>query len=297
MPISVSGPRNSGLPTKPVSSNRNVHLGPWSNRSPIGPYSIGWGNVAAWLPLTAISPDRFDALADELDEQDHASYLPEDTHESVAKGYAAQMKDLVSAMRSPDTVWSRYYVNATIGATRPILNQPFSRGTVNINTGDPFGEPPVVDYRALTNPVEVKVLVEMVKWYRRYHFETSLSDLGPVETAPGADIESDEDIAEWLAVGFNPSDYHPAGTAAMMPLELGGVVDQTLKVYNVESLRVIDASVMPVLPGANTCQPTYALAEKVSLLETNAMNPDANNMSLDRPRISSSPAPAKSKSR
>lgn len=233
-----------------------------------GPYSIAFGNIAGWLPLTAITPDRFDALADELETQKHASFLPEGTHTSVARGYAAQMRGLVPAMRSKDTVWSRYYVNATTGATRPILNQPFSRGSININPSDPFGSPPVVDYRALTNPVEVKVLVEMIRWYRRYHFETSLQSLGPVETAPGEALQTDEELAAWLAESFSPSDYHPAGTAAMMPLDLGGVVDQTLRVYKVKGLRVVDASVMPVLPGANTCQPTYALAEKVSFSQT-----------------------------
>jgi choline dehydrogenase len=52
-----------------------------------------------------------------------------------------------------------------------------------------------------------------------------------------------------------PMEYHPSGTCAMLPLELGGVVD--------EALRVVDASVMPMLPGANTCQTVYAIAEKV----------------------------------
>lgn len=265
MPISVTGPRSSGPPTALVSTRSSRSSCSIQNLHTSGPYSIAFGNIAGWLPLTAITPDRFNELADELQSQNHASYLPADTHKSVAKGYAAQMRGLVPAMRSKDTIWSRYYVNATTGASRPILNQPFSRGSVNINTADPFGARPVVDYRALTNPVEGKVLVEMIKWYRRYHFETSLKELGPVESAPGADVQTDEELTAWLAEGFSPSDYHPAGTAAMMPLELGGVVDQTLRVYKVKGLRVIDASVMPVLPGANTCQPTYALAEKVSL--------------------------------
>lgn len=198
------------------------------------------------------------------------------------------MRNVVDAMKSKDTVWSRYYVNATTGATRPILNQPLSRGSVNINTTDPFGASPVVDYRALSNPIEAKVLVEMVRWYRRYNFETSLKSLGPVETAPGSEVESDEDIAAWLAESFNPSDYHPSGTAAMMPLDLGGVVDQTLSVYKVKNLRVVDASVMPVLPGANTCQPTYALAEKVSLFrQCSLIESPMLITSSNRPRISS----------
>lgn len=213
--------------------------------------------------MTVVSPGQFASLAMELETQDHSLFLAEDTHETVVKGYAKQMIGLANAMRSKDTVFTRYYVNATAGATQPILNQAFSRGSVKINPDDPWGNP-VVDYRALSNPVERKVLVEMIKFYRRYHFETSLKDLGPVETAPGPSVKSDEDLAEWISAGMGATDYHPAGTAAMMPLELGGVVDQTLSVYGVKNLRVVDASIMPTLPGANTCQPTYAIAEKVS---------------------------------
>lgn len=51
----------------------------------------------------------------------------------------------------------------------------------------------------------------------------------------------------------------------MLPLELGGCVDQTLRVYGVRNLRVVDASIMAMVPSANTCQPVYALAEKVKL--------------------------------
>ncbi|KAK7926705.1 hypothetical protein PG985_003703, partial [Apiospora marii] len=229
-----------------------------------GPYSLAIENVAAWLPLTAVAPSLFEELASELETQDHAAFLPDDTDATVAAGYAAQMQGLAAAMRSKDTVFARFKVNGTLGPTNPILNQPFSRGSVNIDPADPFGLPPIVDYRTLSNPVELRVLVEMVKWVRRYSFETSLRDLGPVDAAPGPDVVSDEQIAEYLARGGGvyPSDYHPAGTTAMMPLALGGVVDQTLRVYGVKNLRVIDTGIMPNLPGANTCQPTYGMAEK-----------------------------------
>ncbi|KAK7978435.1 hypothetical protein PG988_005925 [Apiospora saccharicola] len=231
-----------------------------------GPHSIAYGNLAGWLPLTAIAPDRFAALAAELEGQDHAAYLAAGSDPTVAAGYAAQMKGLATVMKSPRTVFARYRVDPTTGASEPILNQPFSRGHVRVdaNAADPFGADPVVDYRSLANPVERAVLVELVKFYRRLHFETSLQSLSPNETLPGAAVASDEQIADWVATALTPSDYHPAGTAAMMPLELGGVVDQTLRVYGVKNLRVVDASIMPVLPGGNTCQPTYALAEKAA---------------------------------
>jgi choline dehydrogenase-like flavoprotein len=50
----------------------------------------------------------------------------------------------------------------------------------------------------------------------------------------------------------------------MLPRELGGVVDEELRVYGVRGLRVVDASVMSTLVGGNTCQTVYAIAEKVS---------------------------------
>lgn len=177
------------------------------------------------------------------------------------------MRGLAAAMRSPATVFARFKVNGTLGPTNPILNQPFSRGSVNVDPADPFGRPPVVDYRTLSNPVELRVLVEMVKWVRRYSFGTSLGGLGPVDAAPGPGVASDAEIAGYLARGGGayPSDYHPAGTTAMMPRALGGVVDQRLRVYGVRHLRVVDTGIMPNLPGANTCQPTYGVAEKVGI--------------------------------
>ncbi|KAI6753840.1 hypothetical protein HG530_013016 [Fusarium avenaceum] len=229
-----------------------------------GPYSIAWGNLAGWLPLAAISPQRYLDLAAELEKQDHATYLSGDVHPTVAKGYEAQMKNMAAAMRSKDVVFARYLVDAKTGASAPILNQPLSRGSVTVDLKDPYNANPIVDFGALRNPVERRVLVEMVKWYRQYNFETSLSALSPNETAPGVHVVSDEDISAWISKGLNPTDYHPAGTAAMMPLELGGVVDQKLRVYSVKNLRIIDASIMPSLPGANTCQPMYAIAEKAA---------------------------------
>ncbi|KAK8098823.1 GMC oxidoreductase [Apiospora kogelbergensis] len=247
------------------SSFRDWALEAWeTDRS--GPFSLGIENVAAWLPLTAVAPSLFESWATELETQEHASYLPEDTHPTVAAGYAAQMQGLAAVMRSKDTVWTRFKVNGTLGPTNPILNQPLSRGSVNIDAADPFGKPPVVNYRTLSNPVEIKILTEMLKWVRKYSFETSLKNLGPVESMPGPDVVTDEHIAKYLTHGGGalPSDYHPAGTTAMMPLELGGVVDQTLRVYGVKSLRIIDTGIMPNLPGANTCQPTYGMAEKAA---------------------------------
>lgn len=229
-----------------------------------GPYSIALSNLAGWLPLTATS-DKSEELATRLEEQDYASLLPADADSTVIAGYEAQMKLLAAQMRSEDTMFTRVMLQPAQGAQGPVAMQSFSRGSININTTDPWNTEPVIDYRVLSNPVEVDFFVEGIKFVRKYNFETSLADkFAPIEYSPGSNVTSDADLRAYVANTLSPTDYHPVGTSAMMPLELGGVVDQTLRVYGVKNLRVVDASVMPMVPSANTCQPTYALAEKVS---------------------------------
>src|SRR4029077_6442247 len=69
---------------------------------------------------------------------------------------------------------------------------------------------------------------------------------------------SDEDLRAHVA-RTTFAVYHPVGTCAM-----GSVVDAELRVQGVEGLRVVDASVMPLVPRGNTNAPTIALAERAS---------------------------------
>ncbi|GKT49619.1 dehydrogenase xptC [Colletotrichum spaethianum] len=229
-----------------------------------GPYSIALTNLAGWLPFTVVS-DKAEELATKLEQQDFASLLSADADATVAAGFEAQMKLLAAQMRSKNTAFTRFQLIADHGAQGPVAMQSFSRGTININTTDPWSTEPVIDYRALTNPLEADFFVESIRFLRRYNFETSLaSEFDPVEYVPGPEVISDEDLKAYISGAMSPTDYHPVGTASMLPLKLGGVVDQTLRVYGVKNLRVVDASVMPMVPSANTCQPTYALAEKAA---------------------------------
>jgi choline dehydrogenase-like flavoprotein len=70
-----------------------------------------------------------------------------------------------------------------------------------------------------------------------------------------------KEVAGYLR-DFAATNYHPAGTCGMMSWELDGVVDEALKVYGTENLRVCDASVIPILPRGNILSTVYALAEK-----------------------------------
>lgn len=230
-----------------------------------GPYSIATGNAAAWLPLPIISA-RFAAIADKLAALDPRTPLPSDTDPSVVAGYAVQLKSFAAAMRANNTAF--YNLGLTGGPSNGIIVDlhPLSRGSVNINPSDPEGEP-IVDYRALTNPVDIDVMTEIMRYTRQYYFNnTATAGFAARELSPGPKVQSDGDLAAYLADTLSPTEFHPAGTCAMMPKELGGVVDQELRVYGVDRLRVVDASIMPTLPGGNTCQTVYAIAEKVSTL-------------------------------
>jgi len=76
-------------------------------------------------------------------------------------------------------------------------------------------------------------------------------------------IASDEDIRKVLRARVDTV-YHPVGTCKMGVNDAGAVVDPGLKVYGLEGLRVVDASIMPTLIGGNTNAPTIMIGEKAA---------------------------------
>lgn len=142
------------------------------------------------------------------------------------------------------------------------LQTPFSRGEVLASSSDMFTAP-VVDPAILRNPLDVARLTEGVRFARRFMLTKAMESLSPVEIVPGAAVVSDADI-ETFVRGSAGTLFHPAGTCKMGAREEGGVVDGNLKVYGTSNLRVVDGSMMPILPAAHTMTTVYAVAEKVS---------------------------------
>ncbi|KAI0545605.1 hypothetical protein F4679DRAFT_599346 [Xylaria curta] len=260
--------QNFTVHPNPVDMYSNRNFSAWAQEvwtaNKTGPYSLGVGNAAAWLGMPVIAPDTFEEIASKLEKLDHATLLPNSTDPTVIAGYKAQMKNMAAAIRSPNTAFYNHVLTGGSSSGTIVDLHPLSRGTVNINVTDPFASEPVVDYRALTNPVDLDIMVEIIRFTKRYYFETRLRDLAPRQVQPPDYVNEPDDLKGFLRQNVNPSYFHPVGTCAMMPRELGGVVDERLKVYGVEKLRVVDASIMPVLVGANTCQTTYAIAEKAA---------------------------------
>ena len=80
--------------------------------------------------------------------------------------------------------------------------------------------------------------------------------------APGADIQSDAAIIDWLRASALTT-FHPVGTCKM-GIDPLAVVDARLKVHGINGLRVADASIMPIIPSGNTNAPAIMVGEKAA---------------------------------
>lgn len=233
-----------------------------------GPYAAYIVCSGIFLPGPSFVGNLTASLADSIAAQPPSAYLPPETHPDVIAGYAAQKAILHASFLSNTSAILEHLFQGSPRGTA-ILLKPFSRGTITLNASQPLG-PPVVDYRLLSNPVDLQLHVRMQQ-YLRSHFASSraLAPLGPVELDPGPLLPSDQDVEDWLVKKNKlfASNAHQVGTAAMMPRALGGVVDAELRVYGTSGLRVVDCSVVPLIPGAHTMTTAYAIGEKVSRVE------------------------------
>ncbi|KAL2069370.1 hypothetical protein VTL71DRAFT_15708 [Oculimacula yallundae] len=141
-----------------------------------------------------------------------------------------------------------------------VVMHPLSRGNVHINVTDPLGKP-IIDPNYLSNEHDIQAAIAAVKKCRQIALTPPMSDIWVAEYEPGLDRVNTD--AEWRDFVLNTtlSIYHPVGTCSMLPRKDGGVVDSTLKVYGTTNLRVVDASIMPVLISAHLQTAVYGIAE------------------------------------
>jgi choline dehydrogenase-like flavoprotein len=138
----------------------------------------------------------------------------------------------------------------------PVVIKPTSRGTVRLRTPMPDSKPLVASNFLTTDEDRRTILMGL-----RIALEIAAQPaLKAVERAPFSVPASDsEDDLLAFARTAGQTVYHPTSTCAM-----GAVVDPELRVYGVEGLRVVDASVMPTITRGNTNATTIMIAEKAS---------------------------------
>ena len=97
------------------------------------------------------------------------------------------------------------------------------------------------------------------------HPELAKFTVGPLngEVSPGPSVSSDDEDAIFEYVKSNTiPNWHASGTNMMRPLEDGGVVDPRLRVYGVNGMRIVDCSIIPILPDVNIQGPVFMIGEK-----------------------------------
>jgi choline dehydrogenase len=145
------------------------------------------------------------------------------------------------------------------------ISRPYSRGSVHITSKDPTVAP-LIDPNYLSHPLDVEVFSDgilfMQEFATREPFASFLKDGGKA-FHPGFEHLTKETVGEFCREALT-SEYHPIGTCSMMPENEGGVVDPKLKVYGVQNLRVVDASIFPLHIRNNLQTSVYAVAEKAA---------------------------------
>ncbi len=139
--------------------------------------------------------------------------------------------------------------------------RPESRGYISIKSNDPMSAP-VIQPNYLEAEEDRRALREGTKLARDVFAQAAFDPYRGPEMWPGAHVRTDEQIDAWIRRTAETI-YHPVGSCKMGK-DSEAVVDAQLRVYGVEGLRVVDASVMPTLVSGNTNAPTIMIAEKAS---------------------------------
>ncbi|WP_447726599.1 GMC family oxidoreductase [Sphingomonas koreensis] len=142
-----------------------------------------------------------------------------------------------------------------------ILLHPQSRGWLELRSPDPAAAP-AITLNNFADPADLHTARNGIRIARRIYRTEPQASLTGEELLPGAALESDEALDDHIRRTAEVT-QHPVGTCTMGRGPMT-VVDPQLRVHGIAGLRVVDASIMPTVPGGNTNGPTIMIAEKAS---------------------------------
>ncbi|MBN3722892.1 GMC family oxidoreductase N-terminal domain-containing protein [Burkholderia sp. Ac-20379] len=141
--------------------------------------------------------------------------------------------------------------------------RPTSRGSIHIASPDAFAAPAIAP-NYLSTDEDRRVAANALRLTRRIAAAPALARYRPEEVLPGTRYQTEAELAE-AAGAVGTTIFHPVGTCRMGRADdPQAVVDSRLRVRGVAGLRIVDASVMPLITSGNTNSPTLMIAERAS---------------------------------
>lgn len=141
--------------------------------------------------------------------------------------------------------------------------QPESRGSVRIRSAD-VSIAPEIRFNYFKSTKDHATMLGLIKIVRRIIASEPMRDYVLEEVLPGVVTQSDDDMLEFCRT-YGRSTHHAAGSCKM-GVGPNAVVDQRLRVRDVHSLRIVDASIMPTMVCGNINAPVIMIAEKGSAM-------------------------------
>jgi choline dehydrogenase len=142
-----------------------------------------------------------------------------------------------------------------------VVLHPESRGMVTLRSANPADKPRIL-LNVLATDGDLATARRGVRLARRIYATAPQAELVEREIAPGPAVQSDDDLNAYMRARAGVT-QHPVGTCAM-GAGAGAVLDPQLRVRGVSGLRIVDASVMPAVPGGNTNAAVIMIAEKAA---------------------------------
>ncbi|KAJ3518242.1 hypothetical protein NMY22_g13779 [Coprinellus aureogranulatus] len=214
---------------------------------------VNMTNISDDVAMAMWQENRTGPLTERFDHQFLFARLPDNSP------LLQQFKDPSTGPRTP-----HFQAGLTPNGIQNIgLMTPHSRGSVKLRSSNPFEEP-AIDLNLLIHPFDLLALKDGARMMKRWQAGSAWDGYITGFIGPDPDALSNEDfekIVRETAVTF----LHPVGTAQMSRKgEKREVVDGELRVKEANGLRIVDASVFPFIPSANTQAPVYILAERAS---------------------------------
>jgi choline dehydrogenase len=136
------------------------------------------------------------------------------------------------------------------------------RGTCKIVSADPKKHPALL-FNYLSTESDRREWIEAIRVTRKILSQPAWSDLDGGEISPGSEVETDEQILEWVAKDAETA-LHPSCTCRMGTDDMAVTDPQSLRVHGTEGLRVVDAAVFPFVTNGNIYAPVMMVAEKAA---------------------------------